>query len=73
MFKDFKENMNRMRRGGISPEIKKYNILNEYFIYWDLYQIKHCRRKYQSTSTNSNRNICIKAHREKDQENDQSI
>ena len=59
MFKDFKENMNRMRRGGISPEIKKYNILNEYFIYWDLYQIKRCRRKYQSTST-------IKAHREKD-------
>lgn len=63
MFKDFKENMNRMRRGGISPEIKKYNILNEYLTFWDLYQIKHCRRKYQSTSTSSNKTIRIKVNK----------
>lgn len=63
MFKDFKENMNRMRRSRISPEVKKYNILNEYFTFWDLYKIKHCRRKYQSTSTNRNRTIHIKANK----------
>ena len=67
MLKDLKENVNRMRRDGRFLETKKYNILNKNFTYWDLYQIKHCRRKYQSTSTHSNRieAICPKAHREK--------
>lgn len=58
MLKDLKESMNGMeKRNGRFLKMKKKNIiLNEKFTEWDLYQIKHCRRKYQSMSTHSNRN-----------------